>query len=412
MGKILSAIISRSVIKGEWSYGIEYCLALAKTTHKDANQVFSYTMKHIPKNTRVIVGMSGGVDSSVAALLLLQQGYQVEGLFMKNWEEDDTKEYCSAETDLADAQSVSDQLGIKLHTVNFSTEYWDRVFEYFLDEYRSGRTPNPDILCNKEIKFKAFLNYALDIGADYIATGHYARVDHSDTDNVRMLKGRDNNKDQTYFLYTLGQQQLSRSLFPVGELEKPEVRRLAQEAGFDTATKKDSTGICFIGERKFKDFLQKFIPAQPGKIVTPEGEVIGEHQGLMYYTLGQRQGLGIGGLKTANSEPWFVVDKDLDKNHLIAGQGHQHPLLLKKQLHASQLHWVAGEPPSHHFNCKAKIRYRQNEESCQVHIKNQQATVCFDDAQRAITPGQSIVFYQDDICLGGGVIDDMKSICN
>ena len=367
-------------------------------------------MKHTPKNTRVIVGMSGGVDSSVAALLLLEQGYQVEGLFMKNWEEDDTEEYCSAATDLADAQSVSDQLGIKLHTVNFSTEYWDRVFAYFLEEYRSGRTPNPDILCNKEIKFKAFLNYAIEIGADFIATGHYVRVNHH-TDNVTMLKGCDNNKDQTYFLYTLGQQQLSRSLFPVGELEKPTVRKLAQEAGFDTAEKKDSTGICFIGERKFKDFLQKFIPAQPGKIVTPEGDVIGEHQGLMYYTLGQRQGLGIGGLKTANSDPWFVVAKDLKKNHLIAGQGHQHPLLLKKQLHSSQLHWVAGSPPSDNFSCKAKIRYRQDEEPCQVHIKDQHAIVCFDDKQRAITPGQSIVFYDDQICLGGGVIDSMKSDC-
>ena len=368
-------------------------------------------MKHIPQNTRVIVGMSGGVDSSVAALLLLQQGYQVEGLFMKNWEEDDTEEYCSATTDLKDAQSVSDQLGIKLHTINFSTEYWDRVFEYFLAEYRSGRTPNPDILCNKEIKFKAFLDYALEQGANYISTGHYARVDHSDPNNIRMLKGIDNNKDQSYFLYTLGQQQLARSLFPVGELEKPAVRKLAQEAGFDTATKKDSTGICFIGERKFKDFLQRFIPAQQGKIVNPDGEVIGEHQGLMYYTLGQRQGLGIGGLKSANDDPWFVVAKDLEKNQLIAGQGHQHPLLLKQQLPASQLHWVADQPPSDVFECKAKIRYRQEEQPCRVSIQKQQAVVCFDEPQRAITPGQSIVFYANEVCLGGGVIDGMKSHC-
>ncbi len=369
-------------------------------------------MKYIPKNTRVIVGMSGGVDSSVAALLLLEQGYQVEGLFMKNWEEDDTEEYCSATADLADAQSVSDQLGIKLHTVNFSTEYWDRVFEYFLAEYRSGRTPNPDILCNKEIKFKAFLDYALAIGADCIATGHYARIDHSDTNRVRMLKGCDNNKDQSYFLYTLGQKQLAQSLFPVGELEKSMVRKLAQKAGFETANKKDSTGICFIGERKFKDFLQRFIPAQPGEIITPEGEVVGEHQGLMYYTLGQRQGLGIGGLKTANDEPWFVVGKDLKNNHLIAGQGHQHPLLLKQQLYASQLHWVAGKPPSDYFICKAKIRYRQAEQSCQVYIENQQAIVCFEQQQRAITPGQSIVFYDKEICLGGGIIDNMTTNCN
>ena len=370
-----------------------------------------YAMKQIPENTRVIVGMSGGVDSSVAALLLLQQGYQVEGLFMKNWEEDDTEEYCSATTDLADAKSVSDQLGIKLHTVNFSTEYWDRVFEYFLEEYRSGRTPNPDVLCNKEIKFKAFLDYAIDIGADYIATGHYARIDRSDTDHVRLLKGCDHNKDQSYFLYTLGQRQLSKSLFPVGELEKPVVRKLAEEAGFDTADKKDSTGICFIGERKFKDFLQRFIPAQPGEIITPEGEVIGEHQGLMYYTLGQRQGLRIGGLKTASDEPWFVVAKDLQKNHLIAGQGHQHPLLLKQQLHASQLHRVAGKAPANEFKCKAKIRYRQADESCHVVIKEHIASVCFDQQQRAITPGQSIVFYANEVCLGGGIIDSMKANC-
>jgi tRNA-specific 2-thiouridylase len=369
-------------------------------------------MKPIPQNTRVIVGMSGGVDSSVAALLLLQQGYQVEGLFMKNWEEDDTAAYCSATIDLADAQSVSDQLGITLHTVNFSSEYWDRVFAYFLQEYRSGRTPNPDILCNKEIKFKAFLEYALTIGADYIATGHYARIDHSDPHSVRMLKGCDENKDQTYFLYTLGQEQLSKSLFPVGELEKSVVRKLAHEAGFDTANKKDSTGICFIGERKFKDFLQRFIPAQPGEIITPEGEVIGEHQGLMYYTLGQRQGLGIGGLKTATDEPWFVVSKNLETNQLIAGQGHQHPLLLKKQLHASQLHWVAGKAPPTNSNCKAKIRYRQTEENCHIVIKNHHARVCFEQDQRAITPGQSIVFYDNDCCIGGGIIDSMKADCN
>ncbi|MCK5902840.1 MAG: tRNA 2-thiouridine(34) synthase MnmA [Cocleimonas sp.] len=368
-------------------------------------------MKPISHTTRVIVGMSGGVDSSVAALRLLEQGYQVEGLFMKNWEEDDTEAYCSAKIDLADAQSVSDQLGIKLHTVNFSTEYWDRVFEYFLEEYRSGRTPNPDVLCNKEIKFKAFLDYALDLGADYIATGHYARIDRSDDQAIRMLKGVDNNKDQTYFLYTLGQQQLAHSLFPIGELEKSVVRQLAQDANFDTATKKDSTGICFIGERKFKDFLQRFIPAQLGDIVTPEGEIIGQHQGLMYYTLGQRQGLGIGGLKTAGDAPWFVLEKDLEKNHLIAGQGHQHPLLLKQQLTASQLHWVTGHAPAMQFSCKAKIRYRQTEEGCEVQLQDQHAIVCFKTPQRAITPGQSIVFYQHGICLGGGIIDSMTSHC-
>jgi len=360
--------------------------------------------------------MSGGVDSSVAALRLLEQGYQVEGLFMKNWEEDDSEEYCTATEDLADAQSVSDNLGIKLHTVNFSSEYWDQVFEYFLAEYRSGRTPNPDIMCNKEIKFKAFLNYALELGADYIATGHYVQLARTD-DKLSLLKGLDENKDQSYFLYTLQQHQLENSLFPIGDLDKPEVRKLAEKAGFDTANKKDSTGICFIGERKFTEFLQRFLPAQPGDIITADVddgsiEVIGQHQGLMYYTLGQRQGLGIGGLKTASEEPWFVVDKNLETNQLIVAQGHSHPHLLKQQLGASQLHWVSGQAPSAHFNCKAKIRYRQIEQSCTVKIKGSVCTVCFDEPQRAITPGQSIVFYQENVCLGGGVIDTMSTYCD
>lgn len=373
------------------------------------------TGKHDKRGKRkkhVIVGLSGGVDSSVAALLLLEQGYAVEGLFMKNWEEDDTEDYCSASEDLADAQAVADQLGIHLHTANFSSEYWDRVFSYFLDEYRAGRTPNPDIMCNKEIKFKAFLDHALDLGADYIATGHYARIARADDRSVTMLKGVDNNKDQTYFLYTLQQAQLQRSLFPVGELEKPVVRDLAENAGFVTAKKKDSTGICFIGERKFRDFLQRFLPAQPGNIIDLQGTVIGQHSGLMYYTLGQRQGLGIGGLKNASAAPWFVVDKRMADNQLVAAQGHQNDYLLKHFLQASQLHWVAGEPPADTFQAAAKIRYRQTAEPCDVHIDDDgQAHVCFPHAQRAITPGQSIVFYQDEICLGGGIIDSMRTHC-
>ncbi|WP_020395729.1 tRNA 2-thiouridine(34) synthase MnmA [Thiolinea disciformis] len=361
---------------------------------------------------RVMVGLSGGVDSSVAALLLLEQGYQVEGLFMKNWEEDDTPEYCSASVDLADAQAVADQLGIRLHTMNFASEYWDRVFTYFLEEYRAGRTPNPDILCNKEIKFKAFLDLALEWGADYIATGHYARVQTQDDGTVLMLKGVDDNKDQTYFLYTLQQNQLRSSLFPIGHLPKTEVRAIAEKAGFTTARKKDSTGICFIGERRFKDFLQRYLPAQLGDIVTVEGKIIGQHHGLMYYTLGQRQGLGIGGLKQAQELPWFVVDKDLENNQLVVAQGHENDYLLKHQLQASQLHWVAGRPPDKNFSCSAKIRYRQQEQRCQVVVHaNNTAQVCFTEPQRAITPGQSIVFYQGEICLGGAIIDSMKTEC-
>ncbi|MBZ2167770.1 tRNA 2-thiouridine(34) synthase MnmA [Marinobacter sp. F4216] len=360
-----------------------------------------------PENTRVIVGMSGGVDSSVAAWLLKEQGYRVEGLFMKNWDEDDGTEYCTAMTDLADAQAVADAIGIKLHTASFADEYWDRVFEHFLSEYKAGRTPNPDILCNKEVKFRAFLDYAITLGADFIATGHYARQRPGSVDSepAKLLKGLDSNKDQSYFLHAVSGERIARTLFPVGELEKPEVRRIAEEQGFVTYDKKDSTGICFIGERKFKDFLSQYLPAQPGDIETPDGQVIGKHQGLMYHTIGQRQGLGIGGLSDFSDDPWYVAEKDLSRNVLIAVQGKHHPLLFSRGLLSGPIDWVAGEAPALEFRCKAKTRYRQPDQDCVVRVHPKGVKVVFDDAQRAVTPGQSVVFYDGDICLGGGVIE-------
>lgn len=358
----------------------------------------------------VIVGMSGGVDSSVSALLLQQQGYRVEGLFMKNWDEDDGTEYCTAKADLADAQRVCDKLGIPLHTANFAAEYWDNVFEHFLAEYKAGRTPNPDILCNREIKFKVFLEYAQMLGGELIATGHYTR--RADCDgHTYLLKGLDPNKDQSYFLHAVGEAEFSRSLFPVGELEKPEVRRLAEQHGLVTHDKKDSTGICFIGERRFKDFLQQYLPAQPGAIETPDGVVIGEHSGLMYHTIGQRQGLGIGGVKGASEAPWFVVGKDLQRNVLLVAQGTDHPLLFNNRLTAQQAHWINDEPPSHQFRCTAKVRYRQADQDCTVTLEQDgKLTVVFDEAQRAITPGQSAVFYMGDVCLGGAVIEATDNV--
>lgn len=350
--------------------------------------------------------MSGGVDSSVTALKLLEQGHQVTGLFMKNWEEDDGTEFCTAMEDLADAQQVCDRLKIELKTVNFSAEYWDEVFEVFLAEFKAGRTPNPDILCNKHVKFKAFLNYAIeDLGAEYIATGHYAQVKKSNGDFF-LLKGLDPNKEQSYFLYTLGQKALSKTLFPIGEMHKPELRAIAKKAGFDNHKKKDSTGICFIGERKFTEFLQQYLPTQPGEMRTPDGQYIAKHQGLMYYTFGQRQGLGIGGVKNAPDEPWYVLDKDLDNNILIVGQGHDHPLLLHNTLEAGQLDWCNDKPLTKPIDCKAKTRYRQSDQACRLEpLADGRCKVSFETPQRAITPGQSVVFYHNDICLGGGIIE-------
>ena len=357
-----------------------------------------------PANTRVIVGMSGGVDSSVSALLLLEQGYQVEGLFMKNWEEDDGTDYCTAMDDLADAQAVCERIGIKLHTANFAAEYWDNVFEHFLAEYKAGRTPNPDILCNREIKFKAFLDYALMLGADLIATGHYVR--RRDIEGrTELLKGLDSNKDQSYFLHAVGGAQIARTLFPVGELEKPAVRAIAEKYELATAKKKDSTGICFIGERRFSDFLKQYLPAQPGPIETTTGEQIGQHHGLMYHTIGQRQGLGIGGMKDASDEPWYVLAKDLARNVLVVGQGNEHPWLFSRALQVSEIFWVNPVALDAPRQLTAKVRYRQADQACTLEQTANGYRALFSAPQRAVTPGQSVVFYDGEICLGGGVIE-------
>lgn len=347
--------------------------------------------------------MSGGVDSSVAAKLLLDQGYAVQGLFMKNWEEDDGTEYCTAIEDLNDAQAVCDQLGITLHTANFSAEYWDNVFDHFLKEYRAGRTPNPDILCNREIKFNVFREYAEILGASRIATGHYVRLEESPA--PKLLKGVDQGKDQTYFLQSVSAQQLKGCLFPVGHLEKPEVRRVAELAGLPTHAKKDSTGICFIGERRFQDFLKQYIPTKSGEICTIDGEIIGQHNGVMFYTLGQRQGLGIGGVKDSPEEPWYVVAKDVPRNRLIVAQGNQHPALFSDSLFCDAIAWVDGVGPEMPASLMCKTRYRQPDQACAIEACATGYRVSFADPQRAVTPGQWACFYDGDVCLGGGIIE-------
>ena len=357
-----------------------------------------------------MVAMSGGVDSSVSALLLQQQGLDIAGMFMKNWEEDDRLGECSASVDVADARSVAKSLGLEFHARNFASEYWEYVFEEFLSEYRAGRTPNPDILCNREIKFKTFLENAETLGAEKIATGHYVRTDCKDGMH-RLLKGVDHNKDQSYFLYAVGHQQLAKTLFPVGELEKPLVRELAEQAGFDVFNKKDSTGICFIGERNFNDFLSEYIPAQPGEIQTTDGQVIAGHQGLMFHTLGQRQGLGIGGVKGFPEAPWYVLHKDLSNNVLYVGQGHEHPWMLSTELEASQLAWVSGVAPGEGRKLTAKVRYRQQDQEVSIEqISEGNMTLTFKQPQRAVTPGQSVVLYDGEVCLGGGIIETMNTI--
>lgn len=354
---------------------------------------------------RVVVGMSGGVDSSVTALLLKQQGYDVVGLFMKNWEDDDDSEYCSTRQDLLDAVAVADTIGIPIEAVNFAKEYKERVFSAFLHEYQAGRTPNPDILCNAEIKFKAFLDHAMQLGADTIATGHYAQIRKMDG-LFQLLKADDRSKDQSYFLHRLNQTQLSRAMFPLGNIHKKQVREIAERHGLPNHAKKDSTGICFIGERPFREFLNRYLPAHPGDICTSDGNVVGQHMGLSFYTIGQRQGLGIGGSRKTSGEPWFVTNKDMANNRLIVVQGHDHPALLAPRLQALDCHWISGTAPVLNHRYAAKTRYRQADAPCRITIlERDHCTVAFDEPQWAVTPGQSFVLYEGDICLGGGIIE-------
>ena len=352
---------------------------------------------------RIVVGLSGGVDSSVAAWLLKRAGHEVVGVFMKNWEEDDGDGYCTSRQDLVDAASVADVIGIELEAVNFAAEYRDRVFAQFLREYRAGRTPNPDVLCNSEIKFKAFVDHAKALGAERIATGHYARLAPGER-GVELRKAADTSKDQTYFLHQLSQAQLAGTMFPVGALAKRDVRAVAREQGIPTYAKKDSTGICFIGERPFREFLNRYLPKAPGPIKTPEGRVVGEHMGLAFYTIGQRKGIGIGGMAQMKGEAWYVADKRLESNELIVVQGHDHPLLLKNQLKAEDAAWVSGQPPGEGI-LSAKTRYRQADAACKLErVLESEIRVQFDAPQWALTPGQSVVLYEGEVCLGGGVI--------
>jgi len=352
-----------------------------------------------------MVAMSGGVDSSVTALLLQRQGAEIAGMFMKNWEEDDLDGACSAEADAADARAVAGMLGIPFHARNFAPEYWENVFEQFLAELEAGRTPNPDVLCNREIKFKVFLEHARDLGADRMATGHYVRSDRTDA-GYRLLKGKDGNKDQSYFLYMLDQAQLSQACFPVGEMHKPDLRALATDAGLPTAEKKDSTGICFIGERNYDRFIERYLTGEPGDILTTDGRVIGRHRGLMHYTLGQRRGLGIGGVRGFAEAPWFVVHKDLGDNRLFVTQDPSDPHLLSKRLTADRLTWISGYPPEPGEKFTAKVRYRQSDQAVVlVRVDDDTMELEFADPQRAVTPGQSVVLYDGEICMGGGIID-------
>jgi tRNA-specific 2-thiouridylase len=358
--------------------------------------------------SKIVVGLSGGVDSAVTAWLLKQAGHEVVGVFMKNWEADDLEDDCPIAQDFRDVLAIAEVLGIEVELVNFSREYQDRVFAYFLAEYKAGRTPNPDVLCNAEIKFKAFLDHAMTLGADFIATGHYAKLEGGFTTqrpDRQLLKAADTNKDQSYFLYRLQQHQIARALFPLGDLPKPQVRELARQANIPVAEKKDSTGICFIGERPFREFLQRYMPIQPGDMVTPEGKIMGRHQGLMFHTLGQRKGLGIGGVKgLEEGVPWFVAGKNLPRNELIVVQGHEHPMLLSNTLQAADLSWI-GSPPVAGKRYTAKTRYRQQDAACEVRtLSDATMTLHFDHPQWAVTPGQSVVLYDGAVCLGGGVI--------